>query len=78
MLEYGSPKVEWCRASSKQAAGHNRRALTEAAIVRFGRVIGAAFRAHGWSSGEQGGYHHAATADTGRTIFLATSTASLV
>ena len=34
-------------APAEQVAGHNRRALTEAAIVRFKRVIGNAFHAHG-------------------------------
>ncbi len=64
-------------ASAEQVAGHNRRALTEATIVRFKRVIGNAFHAHGWSLGEQGGHRHAATADAVTTIFLAISTGSL-
>ena len=64
-------------APAEQVVGHNRHALTEATIVRFKRVIENAFRAHGWSSGEQGGHRHAATADAVTTIFLAISTASL-
>ena len=34
-------------ASAEQVAGHNRHARTEATIVRFERVIGNAFHAHG-------------------------------
>ncbi len=34
-------------APAEQVAGHNRHALTEATIVRFKRVIGNAFYAHG-------------------------------
>jgi hypothetical protein len=64
-------------ASAEQVAGRSRHALTEATIVRFERVIENAFRAHGWSSGEQGGHRHAATADAVTTIFLAISRASL-